>query len=98
MKPCLPFLTGRFWKLSRSHAPAYAGREILAVLYFLRGSKSMTKEEFINRLDLAILMAESNGLSETRLALIDIRSQVMGLSSEYLLHHSNPSTASLRLC
>ncbi|GIT85027.1 hypothetical protein ROBYS_00430 [Roseobacter sp. OBYS 0001] len=58
----------------------------------------MTKEEFAKRLDLAIQIAERNGLSETRLALIDIRSQIMSLSSGSHLYHPNLSRASLRLC
>jgi hypothetical protein len=48
--------------------------------------EDMTKEEIVNRIEFAIIVAERSGFGGTRLALIEIRSQIENESSDANLH------------
>lgn len=49
----------------------------------------MTKEEIFNRIDFAIIIAERSGFVGTRLALINIRSQIEAEYSDANPHRKN---------
>lgn len=57
----------------------------------------MTKEQIVNRIASAITVAEKNGLSETRLALINIRSQIQQGSDAANMHQRIEAMEDLRL-
>ncbi len=57
----------------------------------------MTKEEIINRIDLAIAISETHGYSETLLALKGIRWQILCLPNTTVLQSRNQPNSTLRL-